>query len=203
MISRYPITELGKALLLERITELRQTLPSVREELMEAQKKGDFSENFEYHAAKKHLRELEFQIEELDKYIKSTDIIKLPSSPSIVCFGAKVTLARQDISMGNCGTSGIGSELQIDGVESIQANKNLDDKNAELNKERPDIVDYVIVGDREAEPSMGSLSNRSPLFQVLVAKKVGEKVNFNHSTYIILKIEASNENELKDRIRVS
>lgn len=53
-------------------------------------------------------------------------------------------------------------------------------------------VTYDVVGEYEADPKKGKISNVSPLGQALLRKRAGEKVNFKTpnggTTYTILKI---------------
>lgn len=161
MMERYPITARGKMLLEEKLHAMRDRVPVVRDEIIEAQKKGDFSENFEYYAAKKELRELEHQIDDLDKHIRTTIVVSIPISPKAVCFGCKV-------------------HLKKDGVE----------------------LSYIILGERESEPIIGSLSTGSPLFRALVAKKPGDIISFNESTYEIISVQSVSEQEINQVIKV-
>lgn len=83
----------GKELLSARLDWLRATeLPKVISDISEAKKQGDLSENFEYYAAKRRKGEVEREIQEIEEYVKSVVVLKLPQNPTSVCFGCKVRL---------------------------------------------------------------------------------------------------------------
>jgi len=94
IVSRNPITVQGKVFLERKLQKMRNRKPDLMNEVVEAQKKGDFSENFEYYAAKKELRELDAEIQELDAYINSAMVVPLSLNPTLACFGSKVTLLK-------------------------------------------------------------------------------------------------------------
>jgi transcription elongation factor GreA len=48
--------------------------------------------------------------------------------------------------------------------------------------------EFLIVGEYEANPSEGKISIKSPIGQLLMGKKVGEKITFNNNVYIVTKI---------------
>ena len=78
--------------MIERLEKLRSELPVVINAISEAKKQGDLSENFEYHAAKRRKGEVEKEISELEDYVRSAIIAKLPARPTSVCFGCRVEL---------------------------------------------------------------------------------------------------------------
>ena len=99
VIYRTPITQQGKVLLTEKLSNLRDELSEVIVAIAEAKKQGDLSENFEYHAAKRRRSEVEKLINELDAYLKSCVVSKLPADPKSVCFGSKITLSCSESQM--------------------------------------------------------------------------------------------------------
>jgi transcription elongation GreA/GreB family factor len=155
-VNRSPITAKGKVFLEQKLKNMINRKPDLLNELVEAQKKGDFSENFEYYAAKKELRELEFEIKELEAYISSAMIIQLPKNPTTACFGSKVTLQKDS-----------------------------------------EVVSYIILGEKEAEPLCGSLSNNSPLFQLFGGQKVGYTTSLKGYKYTIKGISPVTEDEVE------
>ena len=60
--------------------------------------------------------------------------------------------------------------------------------------------EYVILGDRESEPSIGSLSCASPLFAMLVGKKPTDIFQFNGSKYTLLEVHRVDEKELEELV---
>ncbi len=74
-----------------------------------------------------------------------------------------------------------------EGKETIQIGHKVKIKNEKLEKE------YLIVGEFEANPSLGKISNKSPFGYALLGKKIGEKAQIKTPTgiveYLIVSIE--------------
>ena len=66
--------------------------PRVVDELEEARKQGDLSENAEYHAAKEMLAKIDARIPILEEQISSAQIISFDSNSTTIKFGATVTV---------------------------------------------------------------------------------------------------------------
>ena len=71
-------------------------LPAVRDAIAEARDKGDLSENFEYHAAKKEKNRNESRIRYLEKMIKTANVISDESADDEVGLNNKVELYFED-----------------------------------------------------------------------------------------------------------
>ena len=71
-------------------------LPKVRDAIAEARDKGDLSENFEYHAAKKEKNRNESRIRYLEKMIKTANVISDESADDEVGLNNKVELYFED-----------------------------------------------------------------------------------------------------------
>ena len=82
------------------VAELHQLecveLPLVRDAIAEAREKGDLSENFEYHAAKKEKNRNESRIRYLEKMIKTANVISDESADDEVGLNNKVELYFED-----------------------------------------------------------------------------------------------------------
>ena len=82
------------------VAELHQLecveLPLVRDAIAEARDKGDLSENFEYHAAKKEKNRNESRIRYLEKMIKTANVISDESADDEVGLNNKVELYFED-----------------------------------------------------------------------------------------------------------
>ena len=78
------------------VAELHQLesveLPQVREAIAEARDKGDLSENFEYHAAKRDKNKNESRIRFLQRMIKTASIIEDDTAENEVGINKKVTV---------------------------------------------------------------------------------------------------------------
>ena len=66
--------------------------PRVVDELEEARKQGDLSENAEYHAAKEMLAKIDARLPVLEDQISSAQIIAFDSNSATIKFGATVTV---------------------------------------------------------------------------------------------------------------
>ena len=87
-----PITVYAIQILNQKIARLKVSEQQLMQEISIAQKQGDLSENYEYHAAKKARNEVSKEIGDLSVIIASTTPTKLPENPTIVCFGSLVKL---------------------------------------------------------------------------------------------------------------
>ena len=78
------------------VAELRQMesvdMPQVRDAIAEARDKGDLSENFEYHAAKRDKNKNESRIRFLQRMIKTASIIEDDTAENEVGINKKVTV---------------------------------------------------------------------------------------------------------------
>lgn len=90
MITRNPITLQGRKILEAKLSSLRKAQEVNIEAIAEARKKGDLSENFEYHAAKKRNAELSSEIGKLDQYLCTSISPNPPANLSMGCFKAHV-----------------------------------------------------------------------------------------------------------------
>lgn len=88
-------TILGLNLLQKKLNHLKSQLPQTTTQIEEARARGDLSENYEYHAAKKARNELQREIDHLSEYIassKSIDIEQIKSDE--IYIGSKVTFKK-------------------------------------------------------------------------------------------------------------
>lgn len=92
---QYLNTKLGLTLIQNKLMHLIAQLPKASSDIEKARSMGDLSENFEYHAAKKILANLQKEINELTKYMENAISHTLSSTtPESVCFGSKVTFKK-------------------------------------------------------------------------------------------------------------
>lgn len=91
-----PITIYASEVLAKKIANLRIREQELVKEISIAQKQGDLSENFEYHAAKKARGKVSDEIDQIASIIASTVPMKLPESPTVVSFGALVQLSSSE-----------------------------------------------------------------------------------------------------------
>lgn len=96
MITRNPLTHYGKIILQTKLEWLRKEQERVIDEISEARKKGDLSENFEYHAAKRRNGELSAEIGKMEQYLSSVITPRIPPNITMACFGTEVTILNKD-----------------------------------------------------------------------------------------------------------
>lgn len=89
-----PITQLGLTLIENRINSLKAELPIAINNIQEARRLGDLSENHEYHSAQKHKSYLQNSVLQLEDYISSVEVREVVSNPKFVAFGTKVLLEK-------------------------------------------------------------------------------------------------------------
>ena len=128
---------------LKRLEEELQELKvvgrkDVAQKIKEARSQGDLSENAEYDAAKEEQAEIEARIAEIEKMLRSAEVI--------------------DEDELDKGSIRVGNKVKI-----------LD---LEFNEE----IEYLIVGSTEADPTVGRISNESPLGMALLEKKTGDTI---------------------------
>ncbi len=87
----HPITEAGVAAFAAEIEALKAERPTRIRRLAEAAALGDRSENAEYSAAKRDLRQLEGRMRYLDKLIRYGEVVSPPSGETVE-IGTKITL---------------------------------------------------------------------------------------------------------------
>jgi len=134
------------------VAELRQLetveLPQVKDAISEARDKGDLSENFEYHAAKRAQSRLLGRISFLQKVLTHARVL--------------------DTSRLSDGSVGLLSRVEMTRLPHGDA------ASAE-GKPAPRMA-YTIVSPHEADLKSGKISIKSPIAQALLGKKVGDVV---------------------------
>jgi len=97
MTTRYPITEAGLARLkaeLERL--INRERPQVVKAIAEARSHGDLSENAEYHAAKEKQSFVEGKINELQRQIAASEVVRAEGTNGRIVFGSFVEVEDLD-----------------------------------------------------------------------------------------------------------
>ena len=113
-------------------------LPRVKDAIAEARDKGDLSENFEYHAAKREQGKLLSRISYKQKILENARVI--------------------DASVLGNDTVGLLRTVEMTNLGN----------NAKMT--------YTIVNPHEANLKEGKISNKSPIAEALLGKKIGETV---------------------------
>lgn len=91
-MAKTPCTQETYDKLVERYNFLKKTeRPRVVDEMEEARKQGDLSENAEYHAAKEMLAHIDSELPRLEQQIADSIIIEFDANSDTVRFGATVT----------------------------------------------------------------------------------------------------------------
>ncbi|MCQ2101845.1 MAG: transcription elongation factor GreA [Fibrobacter sp.] len=91
-MAKTPCTKETYDKLVERYNFLKKTeRPRVVDEMEEARKQGDLSENAEYHAAKEMLAHIDAELPRLEQQIGDAVIIEFDANSETVRFGATVT----------------------------------------------------------------------------------------------------------------
>ena len=134
------------------VAELRQLesveLPQVRDAISEARDKGDLSENFEYHAAKREQSRLLGRIRFMQRVLANARVVDMSALGS----DTVQLLCRVEITnLGNASAAGhaIGEGRRMA---------------------------YTITSPHEANLREGKISIKSPIAQALLNKKVGDEV---------------------------
>ena len=93
MQKKIPVTQETYDQLVEERNKLKKIeRPRVVDELEEARKQGDLSENAEYHAAKEMLAKIDARIPVLEDQISNAQVIAFDPSSATIKFGATVTV---------------------------------------------------------------------------------------------------------------
>ncbi|QFQ90124.1 transcription elongation factor GreA [Lacticaseibacillus manihotivorans] len=87
----HPITKAGVQAFADEIEQLKKERPTRIKRLAEAAALGDRSENAEYSAAKRDLRQLESRMRYLDKLIRYAEIVPTPTGDTAE-IGTQVTI---------------------------------------------------------------------------------------------------------------
>ena len=91
-MAKTPCTKETYDKLVERYTFLKKVeRPRVVDEMEEARKQGDLSENAEYHAAKEMLAHIDLEIPKLEDQISNVIIVEFDANSDTIRFGATVT----------------------------------------------------------------------------------------------------------------
>ncbi len=91
-MAKTPCTQETYDKLVERYNFLKKVeRPRVVDEMEEARKQGDLSENAEYHAAKEMLAHIDLELPKLEDQISNAVIVEFDTNSDTVRFGATVT----------------------------------------------------------------------------------------------------------------
>ena len=91
-MAKTPCTKETYDKMVERYTFLKKVeRPRVVDEMEEARKQGDLSENAEYHAAKEMLAHIDLELPKLEDQISNAIIVEFDVNSDTVRFGATVT----------------------------------------------------------------------------------------------------------------
>ncbi len=91
-MARTPYTKESYDKMVERYNFLKKTeRPRVVEEMEDARKQGDLSENAEYHAAKELLAHIDAELPRLEDQIANAIIMEFDPNSDTILFGATVT----------------------------------------------------------------------------------------------------------------
>lgn len=91
MVTYHEITPTGLANLKQEVEDLKTIRPAKIKNLADAAALGDRSENAEYSAAKRELRQLEGRLRYLDKLIRYAKVTH-PAASDIADIGNRITL---------------------------------------------------------------------------------------------------------------
>lgn len=93
MEKKIPVTQETYDQLVEEWNKLKKIeRPRVVDELEEARKQGDLSENAEYHAAKEMLAKIDARLPVLEDQIANAQIVSFDANSAVIKFGATVTV---------------------------------------------------------------------------------------------------------------
>ncbi|MCF0223292.1 MAG: transcription elongation factor GreA [Fibrobacter sp.] len=91
-MAKTPCTQETYDKLVERYNFLKKVeRPRVVDEMEEARKQGDLSENAEYHAAKEMLAHIDLELPKLEDQISNAVVVQFDTNSDTVRFGATVT----------------------------------------------------------------------------------------------------------------
>ncbi len=91
-MAKTPCTKETYDKLVERYNFLKKVeRPRVVDEMEEARKQGDLSENAEYHAAKEMLAHIDLELPKLEDQISNSIIVEFDATSDTIRFGATVT----------------------------------------------------------------------------------------------------------------
>ncbi|MCQ2106127.1 MAG: transcription elongation factor GreA [Fibrobacter sp.] len=91
-MAKTPCTKETFDKLVERYNFLKKIeRPRVVDEMEEARKQGDLSENAEYHAAKEMLAHIDMELPKLEDQISNSIIVEFDTNSDTIRFGATVT----------------------------------------------------------------------------------------------------------------
>lgn len=91
-MAKTPCTKETYDKLVERYNFLKKIeRPRVVDEMEEARKQGDLSENAEYHAAKEMLAHIDLELPKLEDQISNSIIVEFDANSDTIRFGATVT----------------------------------------------------------------------------------------------------------------
>ncbi|MCF0214902.1 MAG: transcription elongation factor GreA [Fibrobacteraceae bacterium] len=92
-MAKTPCTKETYDKLVERYNFLKRVeRPRVVDEMEEARKQGDLSENAEYHAAKEYLGHIDLELPKLEDQIANAIIVEFDTNSETIRFGATVTV---------------------------------------------------------------------------------------------------------------
>ena len=153
------ITKKGKEELIRRLEELTTEIkPAVLEELNLARSQGDLSENADYSAAKERSREIDEEISKIRYTLDHSTLVDDEAAPTN---GKKV-----------CRLG--GEKITIETVKGKDV--------------KQFTRSFVIVGEIEANPSEGKISNTCPIAQAVLGHGEGEVVDIEASVPYKVKI---------------
>jgi transcription elongation factor GreA len=91
------ITRIGMQQLQKRLAVLHEERPKVMSQVAKARELGDLSENAEYHAARERQRQIDGELDHLNRRAASLTVIDTDQIPKdAIRFGARVTLTDCD-----------------------------------------------------------------------------------------------------------
>lgn len=92
MVTYFPITQAGRDHLQAEVEQLKHDRPQYIQRLAAAAALGDRSENAEYSAAKRDLRQLEGRLRYLDKLLRYGQLVPAPAG-DVAAIGTTVTVS--------------------------------------------------------------------------------------------------------------
>lgn len=92
-MAKTPVTKETYDQLVEEYNRLKKVeRPRVVDEMEEARKQGDLSENAEYHAAKEMLAHIDLRLPQLEDQIANAVVVEFDTNSETIKFGATVTV---------------------------------------------------------------------------------------------------------------
>ncbi len=158
MSERKKMTQAGLDKLQAELDHLvRDVRNEIAKEIEFARSYGDLSENAEYTEAKKRQAENETKIAELEDIIKVAEVIA----------DDEITLDK--VSLGTTVTL-----------------KTLSETDEDFMTVKGEVVRYAIVGDNEADPLAGRISDESEVGRTLIGASLGQKVEIPLDGYTLV-----------------